>query len=174
MASQPKTSRTKKPRKSLASRFWGKVRKGVRCWEWTGALVRGYGQLHVGVGRPPVRAHRVSWVLHYGRIPDGLHVLHKCDNPKCVRPTHLFLGTALVNAQDRKAKGRGKAVGPGKGEAHHSAKLTGQDVLDIRKRLAAGESGKELAKEYGIAGSTVSNLRTGKRWGHLGGQTAGN
>lgn len=89
-------------------RFWAKVDKGDGCWEWTGGRAnRGYG--HVEPVRGQNRsAHRVSWELTNGPIPDGLWVLHRCDNPPCVRPSHLFLGTHADNMRDMEAKGRGK------------------------------------------------------------------
>lgn len=105
--------------KTIADRFWNKVAKGDGCWEWQGALfTNGYGKINVG-GYPGKRkcyrtsaAHRVSWELHFGVITDGLHVCHRCDNRKCVRPDHLFLGTATDNMRDCAAKGRICTIGP--------------------------------------------------------------
>ena len=94
----------------LEHRFWKKVRRPARqgeCWLWLGASVpKGYGRIRVG-GRSEgaVYAHRVSWEISFGKIPKDMYVLHRCDNPKCVNPAHLFLGTALDNAQDRDVKG---------------------------------------------------------------------
>lgn len=99
---------------TLADRFWLKVQKGSGCWLWTGGKHgRGYGGLHCGgkVFRKYLQAHRVSWELHHGPIPDGLWVLHKCDNPICVNPDHLFLGTRQDNMGDCAAKGRIKTTG---------------------------------------------------------------
>jgi len=92
----------------LANRFWPKVRKGDECWEWIGARgARGYGKMTAGPrGSGHVRAHRVSWELAFGPVPDGLWVLHTCDNPPCVRPDHLWLGTRLDNMRDCARKGR--------------------------------------------------------------------
>jgi hypothetical protein len=91
-------------------RFWTRVDKSGECWVWTGAhLPTGYGRL-TGAKRG-MYAHRFSWELHNGPIPDGLLVCHKCDNPPCVRPDHLFLGTNVDNIRDRDAKGRGNGGG---------------------------------------------------------------
>lgn len=88
----------------LEERFWEKVRKGPQCWEWTGSRVRGYG--YFGAWGRVRLAHRVSWQLRHGEIPPGLCILHRCDNPSCVRPGHLFIGTQRDNMQDAKRKGR--------------------------------------------------------------------
>ena len=89
---------------TIRDRFFAKVEKTESCWIWTGSQLRGYGQFWLG-GKLHI-AHRVSWVLHVGPIPFGLHALHKCDNPSCVNPEHLFLGTAKTNVHDMMDKGR--------------------------------------------------------------------
>lgn len=103
--------RTKRP---IADRFWEKVQKSDGCWTWTGSRYHnGYGYLHFGTRteRKPLRAHRVSWELHNGDILDGLWVLHRCDNPSCVRPDHLFLGDRKANMEDCSRKGRTCKIG---------------------------------------------------------------
>lgn len=98
------------PRKTrpVEDRFWDKVRKGEGCWEWTGALTQGYGVINLGTGKGVMRAHRLSYEINVGPV-GGLWVLHKCDNPPCVRPDHLFLGDVQANNQDMLGKGRGWA-----------------------------------------------------------------
>ena len=99
-------------------RFWSKVRKGDGCWEWAGCRSKGYGKIALGLesglpkGKRVVKAHRVSWLIHFGPIPDGLFVCHRCDNPPCVRPDHLYLGTCADNSRDMIRKGRGAVQRP--------------------------------------------------------------
>lgn len=108
---------------TLEDRFWAKVAKSKRgCWEWTGSLsAAGYGQLFSGRGMNPHRAHRLSWTLHFGPIPNGLFVCHACDNPKCVRPGHLFLGTHVANMRDcanKKRAGTGRTIRENREKSH--------------------------------------------------------
>lgn len=106
--------RKPRKRKPLEERFWAKVAKSDSCWNWTGSLAgSGYGYLHIGdkVERKPRTAHRVSWEIHNGPIPEGLWVLHKCDNRKCVNPEHLFIGDRVDNMRDCAAKGRVTVIG---------------------------------------------------------------
>lgn len=104
----------------------------------------------------------MSWILSFGEIPAGLCVLHSCDNPPCVRPDHLFLGTDQINMADRDTKGR-----QCRGEPHHLARLTEADVIEIRQRLAKGEGRASIARDYDVYWSTIRDIHTRKTWKHL-------
>ena len=150
-------------KKSIKDRFWSYVKKSKDCWWWTGTKDKaGYGGLGVGAGM--VRAHRLSWCLHNGSIPDGIHVLHKCDNPPCVRPDHLFLGTQADNIKDMLKKGRWK---PKLGENHPSSKLKVKDVYKIRQLHVDGIKRDEIAERFNIAISTVEGIIYRTRWRHI-------
>jgi hypothetical protein len=109
-------------------------------------------------------AHRVSWELANGPIPEGLLVCHRCDNPPCVNPAHLFLGTQADNLADRDAKGRAVYR---RGSKNGAAKLTEESVRHIRRRLKEGELQKTLAAEYGVSQSLIAQIRKGQVWGHV-------
>lgn len=121
---------------------------------------KGYGAFQTATRR--WLAHRASWVLHFGEIPGGLWVLHRCDNPACVRPSHLFLGTNRDNVQDAIAKKRMLV-----GERNGHSKLTGADVVQIRERLAAGERPTDLAPIFNVSRSLVSLIGSRLVWKHL-------
>lgn len=147
----------------LKDRLLSRVRKTSGCWLWTSkSNTRGYGQIRSPDGKPML-AHRASWDVHNGPIPDGMCVLHKCDNPKCVRPDHLFLGNQQSNMDDMREKGRGRP-GVSKGEAHGRAKLTDERVREIRS--STGPS-RITAEKYGISGRQVRDIRARKAWKHL-------
>jgi hypothetical protein len=107
----------------------------------------------------------VSWEIRYGKLQLDVKVMHRCDNPRCVNPSHLFLGTQQDNVADRQQKGRQARQ---KGEAHGRAKLTEQQVRELRRSYAGGTCSQEfLAKEYGVAQSKVSEIVAGKLWSHV-------
>jgi len=151
--------------RTLDQRFWDKVEKSDDCWNWKGARFNhGYGQFWNG--RRPVVAHRYSWELHNGPIPDGLHCLHVCDTPDCVNPSHLFLGTHQDNMTDMVNKGRSRSVSAG--EANRHAKLTEGAVRQIRKYHAAGGCTQSwLAIVYGVGSMTINSLLHYKTWKHI-------
>jgi len=145
-------------------RFWSKVNIALdsdSCWNWKASINRhGYGQFTQK--SKVVKAHRVAWILTYGKIPDGLHVLHTCDNRACCNPKHLFLGTNKDNVDDREQKGRNKIM---RGESNGNSKLTISQVEYIRARYAAGGiSQQKLAEETGIDQTQVSNIIRRKVW----------
>lgn len=128
------------------------------CWRWTGWLRNGYGVIQVR--RKRLIAHRVSWEVHRGPIPAGLCVLHRCDNPACVNPEHLFLGTQADNNHDMATKGRAK---PPSGERHFRAKLTDAQVLEIARQPAT-ETAPAVASRYGVNAETIRRIRRGERF----------
>ena len=142
------------------------------CWVWTGARAeRGYGIVSNRGGRNRRRAHRTSWELAHGPIPPGMFVLHRCDNPPCVRAEHLFLGTQLDNMRDMAAKGRRMWqpwLGQDQsGEKNPSAKLTVEKVLAIRAMRAEGAPYAAIVERFGISRAAASLIVNGKRWGHV-------
>ena len=151
-------------RKSDVTRFWSKVDKSGDCWVWTGYHQSdGYGRIRIGGrGGPMFLAHRVSWQLQYGDAGE-LFVCHRCDNPRCVNPGHLFLGTAADNNADRDAKGRASG-GSHPGEKNPAAKLTTTDVAEIRFLRSGGLTLAKIGALYGVRESAVSRIVAGKRW----------
>lgn len=146
-------------------RFWSKVdRRGPDdCWEWQrGCFSNGYGLVSL-YPHGNFLAHRVAYALGYGHAPGQLLVCHRCDNPRCCNPAHLFLGTCADNLADMRAKQRGQI-----GETNSQAKLTASIVRAI---LASDESQHVLADRYGITQPTVSSIRRGKTWPHVGDRT---
>jgi hypothetical protein len=137
--------------------FMPKVRKTETCWLWTGATIRGYGSTRVA-GQPWV-ASRLMWTWANGPIPDGLDVLHHCDNPPCVRPDHLFLGTARDNTADARAKGRLSL-----GSHQPLAKLNEAKVIHIRGYLDNGGTLTGIASRFGVSSSTIAAIRDGRLW----------
>lgn len=123
------------------------------CWLWMGALSKkdGYGTFRAGQ-RKQLKAHRVMFELNYGKIPGGQEVCHSCDVPSCVNPEHLFLGTHLENMQDCVNKRR-----------HGSIKLTHHEISQIRNAFGK-QTQRQIARDFGVSDSTISEIKTGKRW----------
>lgn len=174
------TNHAREVRQSLLTRFWANVKKTDiapahrpdlgGCWLWTGwKSPTGYGSIHSGgrraAGRQK-RTHRVSWELHYGDIPDGACVLHRCDNRACVRPDHLFIGSQQENIEDMRQKGRARAKFQ-QGQAHAMATLNDDDVARMRIMAREGAWASDIAKEFGVTTAIASNAIRGKTWSHI-------
>jgi hypothetical protein len=139
--------------------FLARFSDNSQCWEWSGSWAStGYGRLNPKRGFT-VSAHRGAWEVVNGPIPNGLFVLHHCDNPPCCNPSHLFLGTPKDNTQDMLTKGRNPH-----GEQHYRARLTAPQVVAIR---ADARSHRSIAADYSIARVTVTAIKNGRMWRHL-------
>jgi len=147
--------------------FWNKVQKTDTCWEWIGSKNNGgYGKFWFK--RKCINSHRFAWLLTYGDIPKGNYVLHHCDNPSCVRPDHLFLGSQRDNMQDMLLKGRGVWGRTSLlGETNPRAKLISDDVLTIRRLFSDGMSQTDIAKQYGMSVMAIHNIVRYKTWKHV-------
>ena len=133
------------------------------CWEWTASLnSNGYGQIKRPGERRQFIAPRLSYMIHYGDIPEGMYVLHTCDNRKCVKPTHLFLGSADDNAKDMKSKGRHTH-----GTTGHDHKINDDIARHIHRMAGEGVAQSEIGRIVGLSQSTVWKILTGKRWKHI-------
>lgn len=157
--------------KQIKERFFDKVSPEPMsgCWLWTGApsdntKTGQYGRFRMN-GKQR-RAHRASWELFRGKIPEGMHVLHRCDNPVCVNPDHLFIGTNSDNVADRVEKHR-SGNKPHIGENHPMRRLSEENVRSIRSRYFMGEAGKNLSIEFGVSRSAVSEIVNFRKWRHV-------
>lgn len=149
---------------TLEQRFWSRVRIGTGCWVWIGLRDKdGYGKIvRAGKNGPGLRAHRLAWELLQGFHPGQMKVLHRCDNPSCVSPFHLFLGTTADNQQDMKRKGRST-----RGERSTLAKLTETQAREIVTKRWEGASYKSLMAEYGMSKPAISHIVRGRSWPHI-------
>jgi hypothetical protein len=166
----------------IADKFSRFVARGESCWEWTGSRnANGYGQFQMKTaGRwAPWLAHRVSYWLEKGDVPDGMCVCHSCDNRACVRPDHLWLGTVADNNRDMSHKGRVR-TGVGmehpsrkhpeslpRGEDHVFAKLNDASVREIRSRRDAGEDALMVARMYGVSRTVIYKIHNRQMWAHV-------
>lgn len=159
-------------------RFMSHVKKGSGCWMWMGGCARRYGKIWWG-GRLE-SAHRVSFTIHIGPIPDGLNVLHKCDVRGCVNPEHLFLGTQSDNLRDMVQKGRNFFLAGddhpfrrdvtlvARGERASKSKLTEKQVLDIRKLSSSGAATRsQLSQMFGVTPRSICDVLNRKSWTHV-------
>lgn len=175
--------------KDFNTRFWAKVFKTDGCWFWTGRS-NGYGYGRITMSGRIEMAHRASWMMSHGSIPEGMYVCHTCDTPPCVNPAHLFLGTHADNMKDAASKGRMRkradhpmlngAAASGdrngmrkmpyrhaRGERTGVAVLTEQKVREIRALRDAGVRGRIIAADYGICMATVYRIGGRQFWAHV-------
>ena len=165
----------------IADRLWAKVAKTDECWEWTGYIKpNGYASLYDPHTGTKQYIHRISWELHNGGpIPDGMMVCHRCDNRRCVRPDHLFLGTARDNVVDQTSKGRNPfqlyperarvgllvyfKTNPGshRGQRNPHAKLSAVDVATIR---SSPDNNATLSRRFGVTPTCIGQARRGQTW----------
>jgi hypothetical protein len=148
---------------STKERFYSKfnVNEDNGCWEWiANKLPKGYGRFKENDTSKV--AHRVSYEMHIGHIKEGMIICHHCDNPPCVNPFHLFMGTHKDNVIDKKSKGRDII-----GEKNGRSKLTEKDIPVIRRLLASKIRQVDIAKQFGLANRTISAINTGHTWTHI-------
>lgn len=145
---------------TVTKRFWKKVEKTPTCWNWIGGTFNdGYG--NIGNSRGAQKAHRIAYELHVGPIPEGLVVMHSCDNRRCVNPAHLSVGTHATNIKDRDLRGRGSKP---KGSLNAMAKLTEREALLIRTMPLPVSS---LAEIFSVHAATIRRVLARKIWSHV-------
>lgn len=173
--------RDSKLKSKAIRRFFSGIKKNsiTGCWEWSRTKNNfGYGMM--GVSTDAILVHRYSWMHHYGEIPDGLIVCHKCDNPSCANPEHLFLGTHKDNVHDKISKGRDnyrrktlrakrvpKVKEPSKARSRSDTKLTPGQVKEIKFLLRGGVKQAHVAKKFSVSRTTILFIKQGKMWRHI-------
>ncbi len=154
----------KKTKNSLTSGYNKFVIKNtIGCWGWKGCAPAnpGYGQFRYNMKLE--RAHRASWIIHFGEIPNGMHVLHRCDNRICSNPEHLFLGTNLDNINDMIAKGRHPTLAK-KGEQNHMASLKEEVVRNIKELFRQNKTISEISSDLGVPKTSICHISQNKTW----------
>lgn len=151
-------------KETAEQRFWKFVNKTETCWLWIGSKTQGYAYGQISVGGVPIRANRFSWTLHYGDIPKGLMVCHRCDNPSCVNPEHLFLGDQKANMKDMVEKKRNHIR---RGVDTTACKLDDEKVKTIRLLYQEPWSASELAGEFGVSKQNILDIVNRKAWKHV-------
>jgi hypothetical protein len=153
------------PKRNTPEAFWQKVDRSGQCWIWTGyRLPGGYGRLTWRGTH--AYAHRISWVITRGPIPGDLSVLHRCDNPPCVRPDHLFLGTQADNMADRDQKGRHR-TNPRRGESCWRSRMTEESVCTARAMRSSGHTLRSIGTYLGVHHNTIEAVVNGRSWKHV-------
>lgn len=166
-----------RPLARMEERFWSKVKKGPDCWEWQAGCFRGGGYGMFWRDGKNMGAHRVSWEIHRGLIPEGMFICHRCDNPPCVNPAHLFLGTPADNQADASRKGRLPA-----GSRHHMrqqpelilrgddapwSKLTSEKIVRIRRLHSEGANASELSRRFNVSRWAIRRVVARETWKHI-------
>lgn len=150
------------PLKSAIKRFYAKIKKTRFCWIWLGRKnLKGYGMFDFNNG---VLAHRFSYYLHIGEIPKGLCVCHSCDNPSCVNPRHLWIGTHSDNRENARVKNRLPSL---KGSKNGNSKLIEEQVIEIKRLLKENISMTKISKQFNISFGSVANIKIKKTWKHI-------
>lgn len=151
--------------KPIFDRYLSKVLKSDGCWKWTGAKTPlGYGVIRCQETKKNVFAHRLSYKHFNGEIPEGINVLHKCDNPECTNPEHLFLGTQKDNIMDMMKKGRKPQVVGLKGQLSPRAKLTWEQVREIKILLSGNKTCASISRMFSVTPENISAIKHGKTW----------
>lgn len=159
--------------KTAIERLMSKINVTNGCWEWKGSLSdKDYGRMRINGKK--FLAHRVSYMLFKGKIPDGLFILHECDNHRCVNPKHLHLGTAKENLHEAIQRGRAlignlnpMMMYPKRGETNNNVKLTEVQVKEIIQLVNNGVNHKEIAAKFGVSSGNISSIKNNKSWKHL-------
>lgn len=152
----------KRANQNIEEVYYKKCIKMDGCWGWTGNRdADGYSTMYFN--KKTLKSHRVSWIIHNGKIPEKLLVLHKCDNPPCTNPEHLFLGTQKDNWDDMVKKGRGCY----RGELASNSKLKEKEVIEIKKLLNSSITIREVANKFNVTTSAIKCIKSGKSWSHI-------